>query len=43
MVQTMARRIRQAFFVDGQDISQLSLLLDLAKKHNIGTRALKRF
>jgi predicted DsbA family dithiol-disulfide isomerase len=41
VVQTMSRRIRQAFFVEGQDISQLALLLDLAEEQNIDTEALK--
>jgi predicted DsbA family dithiol-disulfide isomerase len=41
MVQSMSLRIRQAFFVDGQDISQFALLLDLAEEQNIDSKVLK--
>jgi predicted DsbA family dithiol-disulfide isomerase len=40
-VQTMALRIRRAFFVDAQDISQLGLLLELAASEQLDTDALQ--
>jgi len=39
--QTMALRIRRAFFLDARDISQLSLLLDMAKDQRLDTGELK--
>lgn len=41
-LEAMARRIRQAFFVDGQDISDLPLLVDLAAGENIDRAALNK-
>lgn len=42
MVQTMAGLVRRAFFVDGRDISQLSLLFDLAREQNMDAKELER-
>ena len=38
--QSMALRIRRAFFQDGQDIGQLSLLLELAAEESLDHQAL---
>ncbi|MEZ5502167.1 MAG: DsbA family protein [Halioglobus sp.] len=35
VAQAMALRVRRAFFVDGQDISRLDLLLDLASQQHL--------
>jgi len=40
-VETMAVRIRRAFFVDGLDVSQFRLLLELAAAQKLDTHALK--
>lgn len=40
-VEAVALRIRRAFFVEAQDISDMSLLLALAASENLGSRALK--
>jgi predicted DsbA family dithiol-disulfide isomerase len=40
-VQAMATRIRRAFFVETQDISQLGLLLELAKSQQLDANALR--
>ena len=41
-LEAMALKIRQAFFVDGQDISELPLLLELAASESTDQAALKQ-
>lgn len=41
-LEAMALKVRRAFFVEGQDISELSLLLELAASENIDLTALQQ-